>query len=227
MRAWAYRDPDAIATFALELYENGSSYIGDYKVKVCKELLNSTWMQKNYNAPITAAVWMICGALANTVYDIFEGSPGDDSSTRTSRLAEWLKKTNQYSDDPKAHTRHVWGWLLGKPCINHALTLKPDSHTDVILSINTKILLKITSTPSINLPPSYKGGVHWVMLNKPIFVVNDKVHMDIWTWSKNIKLVISEEQFNKHYYGSIIAYSDQPKRNIPQGSIQYDFFDIH
>ncbi len=208
--------PDAIAKFAIELYKTGSSYIGDYQVKACKELLNSTWMRKNYNTPITAAVWMICGALADSSYDIFEGLPDDDSGTRTSRLVEWLKKTNQYYDSPEVHTGHVWSRLIGKSFIDYALKLKPDSYTDVLIAIKSNMMLKAKSISRI--PAWLYVGGHWVILNKPILIVDAKVHLDIWTWGDNFKLVISKDDFNKgfdEYHGSIVAYSSTPKRNKP------------
>ena len=211
LRTWAYRDPDAVAEFAIELYKTGKSNIGDYKVKACKQLLNSTWI-KEHNVPIGAAVWMICGALADSEFNFFEGSPDDDSGTGDNWLALWLKKTNQYYKKPKVYTRNIWGIIPRKSHIDHALKLKPDSYTDVIIVINTYMFVKGKSSPHIAISPSYKGRPHYVALNKPISIVNGNVHISIWTWAKSYELVISKEHFNDLFHGSIVAYSNKPKR---------------
>jgi hypothetical protein len=83
LRAWAYRDPVAVAKFTLDLYANGAAEIGDYKVSASSDHLQSDWMtiplvpdppdpdEFKFNRwgvgnQITESVWMICGALAAT-----------------------------------------------------------------------------------------------------------------------------------------------------------------
>lgn len=86
LRAWAYRDPVAVANFALALYANGSARIGDYPIKASDEHLQSKWMKIplvpdptvyqsgawGVGNRITECVWMICGALAATEAGSFE-----------------------------------------------------------------------------------------------------------------------------------------------------------
>lgn len=211
LRTWAYRDPDAIAEFAIELYKTGRSNIGNYKVEACKQLLNFVWL-KEHNAHIGSAVWMICGALADSEFDFFDGSPQDNSGTRPDWLALWLKNTNQYYKKPVVHKRNIWGLIPRKSHIDHALKLKPDSYTDIIISINTCMFVKGKTFPQIKFSSSHNYKLHFVVLDKPISMVNRNVHMNIWSWTKNYELFISKEHFNDYFYDSIIAHSNKPKR---------------
>ncbi len=86
LRAWAYRDPAAVARFTIDLYAKGSAKIGDYAVSASSEHLASTWMQIpqvpdpavyasgqwGVGNRITESVWMVCGALAATEAGSFE-----------------------------------------------------------------------------------------------------------------------------------------------------------
>jgi hypothetical protein len=45
LRAWAYRDPAAVARFTIDLYAKGSAKIGNYPVSASAEHLASKWMR--------------------------------------------------------------------------------------------------------------------------------------------------------------------------------------
>jgi hypothetical protein len=86
LRAWLLRDPLAVLQFATTLFETGQSHINQYPVTADPKLLQSDYIQRNLNAPITSAVWMICGALADAEDDFvakFGGDPSEKISLGT------------------------------------------------------------------------------------------------------------------------------------------------
>ena len=233
LRAWAYRDPDAVIAFAKTLYEQGAAQMrpadsteSGYSVTPEDTLLNSDWMVNHPDNSLTAredsiseAVWMICGALTDTENDImpdFDGYPegtGDDG-TINSELESWLEATKLYGSIEEV----TWPALNGVD-VTDVQKHPPDEFTDVFLNINANMLRNAESvTPSDALTPDflrppYHGGVnglvsnHYVMLNKPIEVRNDRIFMNIWTWGGNYDMVISIDHFNDDYYGLIAARS--------------------
>jgi hypothetical protein len=102
LRAWVSRDPISVVQFVTELFENGNANIGSYQVQAADVLLRNDYILKEPYNLITSAVWMICGALADTEDDLvsdFDGNPpgGSSTGTYTWELKNWLDATKLYS----------------------------------------------------------------------------------------------------------------------------------
>jgi hypothetical protein len=148
LRSWAYRDPVAVAQFAIDLYMNGSGKIGDFTVSPDNDMLWCTWLVQppvpsptdfalfawGPGNPISECVWMICGGLANITKtsiaviaglfvpgqpDKFNGFPA--SNVWTLALPE-----------------NIRGWLIKTGC--YASVVDTMDVTDKVLGNNHKTL---------------------------------------------------------------------------------------
>lgn len=241
LRAWIYRDPKAVVKLALDLFGTGKATIADYRVQACDALLDCPYLKNTPQDPITETVWMICSALADSEDDIapdFDGYPSDDwsvlwsESSMESEVKRWLEKTGIYQS-VQSNIWNCFNFIPGKPDVSTALTLKPDHLTDVLLCINSNMFLNIDSSvpdglkTKVRPETGVKAAVsnHWIVLNQPIQVVANKVHMNIWTWGGNYDVVLSVDAFNVDFYGYITAAArtNYPKRTLQLNPPDADF----
>ncbi len=182
LRAWAYRDPVAVAKFAIDLYTNGNAKIGDYPISASGDQLECPWMilpqvpdpkyvQKGKwgcGNQITESVWMICGALAatedNTLEHLTLGgrvpplpiskfSGYPASDLSTYTLPSELKRWLQKTNCYPDGVDDNTQVVGGKSLsADTAITNSFGDDVDVFLCINANMLHRAIITPNLLLP---------------------------------------------------------------------------
>ena len=114
----------------------------------------------------------------------------------------WLEKTSLYQN-----VMVDASWIKPKG-IHHAKSLAPDSQTDVILFINSRMLNKnLVAANSMNLTDTIlnKFPNHYVVLTSKITETSGNIKFSCWTWGKIREYEVSHNVFKNNYYGAIIA----------------------
>lgn len=214
LRAWACRDPVAVARFTLELYAKGSAKIGDYAVGASGDHLQSKWMKipllpdvSVYDAGkwgvgnrITESVWMVCGALAATEDGTFEHSTlghnippipvpkfnGQPASDlSTLTLPGELKRWLDKTGCYAGGVEDRTSTVGGKSLADDSVVTSDfDDSVDVFLCINVNLFAHASFTPSH--APVAAGGAPLNWFPNHWVVLKDKITQSAGTVSMNI-----------------------------------------
>lgn len=130
LRAWALHDHASLARFAIRLYDTGASEIGGFEVKPDTALFEK-YVPGGQLAP--AADWM----LLRTLQDIEEcipcgQSPGD--------IVKWLNASGLFHSVLDETAANPAGLPVARKGMHHALELKPNRYTEVILHVNLDLI---------------------------------------------------------------------------------------
>ncbi len=137
---WNARDPVGFATYATELYDAGTSFIGNLEIAPRAEILSFDFNSVRAQAFTWAADWMVLGAIKNSLNVWWQPSwVGDPSQTlagltRPEELESWLMATGIYG---AVRNEANWAWEKGLP---HALGLVQAEGTDIAILINANLL---------------------------------------------------------------------------------------
>ncbi|MBW4463662.1 MAG: hypothetical protein KME47_25980 [Nodosilinea sp. WJT8-NPBG4] len=205
---WNGRDPLGFATFATDLYDTGTGYIGRLEVTPNSDLVEADFSKFSDRANTWAADWMVLGALRNSP-DVWwqpswKGDPGQELAglTRPEELAAWLEATGIYET-----VENEANWVEEKG-VPHALNLVQQDGRDIALLLH------------INLINYAKGGAideslilssfpnHFVVLISDVYLNPQQTHVNLslWTWGDtNRMLSVPIRAFVKNYYGAVIA----------------------
>lgn len=204
---WLKRDPEAVRRYVTELYNTGSSHIGNLKITASEKLRSQNFDDvKKAVKEIQATDWMMMTALRSTNYpETYKGTDNTWwqtllSSTPTGTVVDWLKATGLYTE-VQDKTFSIYPVPINLDAYRHATledaqALGDPSKQDIILSIK----------PGILGVDSWGG--HFIVLEEtPTLVEGDKVKLKYWTWgySEVQPLTLSKEQFKKAYFGGIVA----------------------
>jgi hypothetical protein len=207
---WLKRDPEAVKRYVTELYNTGSSHIGNLKITASEKLRSQNFDDvkkavKEIQATdkeIQATDWMMMTALRSTNYpETYKGTDNTWwqtllSSTSPSTVVDWLKATGLYREIKNETFIRIDPTAIRYATLKHAQDLGDPSTQDIILSIKPGIL------------GGDNSGGHFIVLEEtPTLVEGDKVKLKYWTWgySEAQPLTLSKEQFEKAYFGGIVA----------------------
>ncbi len=212
LRIWLERDPLAVAKFACKLYDTGKSNINDYKVEPDDDsLLGEDYeaiKQANGGTLAPEADWMILGSIRDSenLYFDYEGKPEEDVSAATTpgEVKEFLEATKLYST-----VKDEANFYLVKG-IDHALSLRLTPSKDIILLINSHILIEMKVKEGKKKSDDFILSAfpnHFVVLASDIEEYLDgSLKLSLWTWGSEMKeATIEKSVFEKNYYGAIIA----------------------
>ncbi len=214
LRAWAYRDPAAVARFTIDLYNTGNAKIGDYPVRASAEHLASKWMriplvpdpavyaagQWGVGNRITESVWMVCGALAATEAGSYEHSTLGD---KIPPIPISTFKGPPASDLTTLTLPGELGrWLVKTGCYpggvedrtrtaggrtlaeDSVITSDFDSSVDVFLCINANLFVNATCTPACSPPGAVGAPLDW--FPNHWVVLKDKIVVSAGTVHMNL-----------------------------------------
>jgi hypothetical protein len=204
---WARRDPVSFVRYAIQLYEDGYGYIGDYKVTPGSDLVNQDYkaVVPRMKSLCPIAEWMFMSALRDeaNAFNDFQGTPEEDVSglTTPAELASWLTSTGVYRS-----VRDEGNWVFTKS-LSHALALSPSPNTDVSLLIHAHVLANAAAGGKKKDSGLLQGFPnHFVVLESPIWQLpNGKVKFDCWTWGGKVGVEVDPKVFEANYYGAVIA----------------------
>jgi hypothetical protein len=221
LRFWLRRDPDAVARFACELYDHGTSPIGGVRVTANERLRKRDYLADlAHDDRCPPGQWMVLGAIQDHIavggffgtpdqswtsfIDLHEGSNPRD-------LVPLLKATGLYRD---VDDRVDWTSIVlprlpwtpfPRPSLKDALALAPGDTSDVILLVNDCFLA------GGGIPSGWLGRIqldfpnHYVALQTPLTVTDGYVTGRIWTWADYQDLHVGQAQFLRNYYGSVVS----------------------
>lgn len=207
-RIWLERDPEAVKRYVTELYNTGSSHIGNLEIKASESLRGQNFDDIKKAIGIQATDWIMMSALRDSGnnYLHYKGNNNllEDylSDTSPTELKKWLEATGLYQ---KVENNSIGPLSSNKANFNldHALNLvSPSSEKDVILLIDTGM---INEDKPWSWVPSLAPN-HYIVLTSPILVQGDNVSFEYWTWDYKPKsTTISKAQFEKFYWGGIVG----------------------
>jgi hypothetical protein len=231
LRAWAYRNPDAIVPFATQLYTKGTTKLdanasGD-DVKANGDLLSNPYMKNNPHNAMGEAFWMIAGSLSNT-----NGLPMTQQGaldqltniTLPGTLIDWLNKTHIYDKIEENVS------IDQTKTFEEAKDLAPDNQTDVFFFLNCNMMEKGTVNPTVSVPHS--GDIlnwfpnHWLMLTEKMTLTGNIIKMKFWSWGGYHEMTLTVDSFNDDFFGYVkaTANSKYPKRTISPMPLYNDTF---
>lgn len=205
---WAARDPLAFATFATDLYDSGTGYIGSLEVTPDSDLVEADFYEFSDRADTWAADWMILGAIRNSL-DVWwqpdwSGDPDQALAglTRPEELAEWLEATGLYES---VSCEANWVEEKGVP---HALNLSHQDGRDIALLININLIRYAKGTEIDESLILSHFPNHFVVLLSEVYLNPQQTHVNLslWTWGDTeVMLSVPVAAFVKNYYGAVVA----------------------
>ena len=184
-RLWIEFDPDAFVEFAVRLFQNGQSKIGNLDIVPNTSLLNkdySTVSQFNCKP----AEWMIMSALRDSEniiieYDGDDSGLGLDAMTRPSEIVNWLEFTGLYSNVSSLINSTILGTNFNVSQINDIFDKYGDK-VDIILIIDAGVLPNVHT--GVPLPE------HYILLTSGFRYDKNETFgssygFDYWTWGKD------------------------------------------
>lgn len=205
---WNGRDPVGFATYATDLYDSGTGYIGSLEISPNADILEMDFSAISEQANTWAADWMVLGAIRNSLNVWWQPSWAGDPSqelaglTRPEELAEWLTATGIYET-----VENEANWVEEKG-IPHALNLRQQEGRDMALLLNTNLLKAAQGSALdrsilLSLFPN-----HFVVLINEVLLDPQETHvkLSLWTWGDtSIMLNVPKRAFVENYYGAVIA----------------------
>lgn len=206
-RCWAERDPVSFVRYAIQLYEDGYGYIGNYKVTPGGDLVGQDYaaVVPRMKVVCPVAEWMFMSALRDeaNAFNDFEGTPEEDVAglTTPAELADWFKSTGVYRN-----VRDEGNWVFTKS-LSHARGLSPSANTDVALLIHAHVLANAAAGGKKKDSGLLQGFPnHFVVLKSPVWQLpNGKVKFECWTWGGNVTVEVDPNVFEANYYGAVIG----------------------
>ena len=201
---WLKRDPNAVRRYVTELYNTGSSHIGNFKITASESLRSQNFASLKINTKSTD--WMMMTALKSTNYpETYNGTDNTwwqrmISSTPRNTIKEWLSATGLYQRVENKQFNPTAATLENQLNLGSS-----SSEKDVILNIDLRMLYYIKEdTPwwrNISWQPE-----HYIVLASPILVKGDNISFNYWTsgWEPQ-HLSVDKAQFKKFYWGGIVA----------------------
>jgi hypothetical protein len=193
----AFDSPAAYARFAVELYENGKTKLGDLTIDPssdCREYAPP--------APMSPADWLTAASLRDSENFWFNYSAvdDDDSSTRLPEMANWFVSAG-YKD---VHYENNTFYNLERSDINIVNRYFSAGYR-VVLRINSKLLYREHQNEKSS------RGNHVIILRSPISIVGDSISLKVYTWGEVMKPIpalgtqMSPDGFLEHWYGYVVA----------------------
>jgi hypothetical protein len=206
---WNGRDPVGFATYATELYDTGTGYIGSLEISPSVDILETDFNVISEQANTWAADWMLLGAIRNSLnvwwQPTWVGDPDQELAglTRPEELAEWLSATGIYET-----VENEANWVVEKG-IPHALNLRQQAGRDIALLINTNLIKAAAENPKLDrdfllslFPSHFVVAVNEVLLD----LQETHVQLSLWTWGDtSLMLKVPKQAFVENYYGAVIA----------------------
>lgn len=196
------------ATYATDLYDTGTGYIGSLEISPNADILEMDFSVISNQANTWAADWIVLGAIRNSLnvwwQPSWEGNPSQELAglTRPEELAEWLTATGIYET-----VENEANWVEEKG-IPHALNLRQQEGRDIALLIHSNLLKAaqgsaLDQSILLSLFPN-----HFVVLINEVLLNPQETHvqLSLWTWGNtSIMLSVPKQAFVENYYGAVIA----------------------
>jgi hypothetical protein len=183
------------AGFAIKLYENGSSKIGDMLIEPSKGC-------RNYSPPMamSPADWLTAASLRdseNWWFDVDDADVGFSAGTSIGEIEKWFERAGYNDVESEDH--------LVRNLNESDLALLNRYFGEgrrVVLRINSKLLYAATQSET-----THKGN-HVVVLRSPIAYSPQTVFLTVYTWGRgNFRIpqggTLSEADFLNDLYGYV------------------------
>jgi hypothetical protein len=204
---WLRRDPEAVATFASRLFDEGRSAIGDLPV-VASPALRSVRPGADPRSEVCpAADWMMMAALRDSTNRMLRyahlGGPAEAAAaiTMPGAMRRWLSATGLFVDVSDQTT------LVRRPARAHARSLRPGPDREVLLLVAQEMLRSPVSRLGrardrvVGLVPN-----HWVILRSPVDTDDaGSVTFRFWSWGAQYQATLSPAGFARGYHGCLDA----------------------
>jgi len=230
---WIDVEPEAFVDFAVELYESGTSNIGDIIITPNSSLLSTDISLINSHCPanqtpIPIADWMIMSSLRNTTVNPTTGAidGGEVSGQWSSFIMDHLTATNLYYED-SIHKEDELG-ASDKETVNQKIKRDGD-RSDLIIWVDADIV----NGKSLGYFPT---SDHFVVLTSDFYKItgdDDHDYFDCWCWAKNnVKLSVTWYEFVMHVGPFIYAtrkdayWYQLPGKAIEIATGQYENKDV-
>lgn len=210
LRAWARRDPAAIARFACDLYDHGEASLGGRTIRPFPGSLidadHAALAAAHRDVP-EAADWLLMGALRDSENAVapFRGLPADNVSGMTfpSELVRWLEATGCYRRVVDRTTPLVPSTLAA------ARALAPSADTDVFVLVHLHALRELRQPTGRRRAAQFLLGAfpnHWAALVAPIEdAPGDRLRLRIWSWGTVLDGELARETWRANFYGAVVA----------------------
>ena len=207
INVWAQDAPDAYATFATALFDNGAANLapnqagGGLRITASNALLQADYgaiatrmMAKGFPVP-SQADWMVMSALRDStnLFVRFTGDPDDwvshnlgDGASPLGDLDSWL--------------RNAGAWVSVVDLSNVLLTASLDE-AKRLEPIRSRCLLNIDVGMLVN-----DTGRHTVVLRSPITETGGFVTLKVWSWAGLRDVNITKQKFEDTYFGANVAF---------------------
>jgi hypothetical protein len=216
---WFKDDPVSATKFVTELYDNGDSKIGDYKVSAHRSFLlnfndysSLAKRQEKYFSTEPPSIiptepkywfvdWMMLSALRNQAnpYLPYTGDPTSvwnesrGGGTFLTEIKEWLQSAKLY-DSVDVTTGDI--------------TQKDGS------SNHKEDVVIIAVDPNLLYPDQFPpNSGHIIVPESPINASKNKVSFILWTWGKKFLGNFRKEDFKKYYQGAIVVKKKNNQRH--------------
>jgi hypothetical protein len=211
---WLHRDPEAVATYATMLFDEGRSAIGDLPVVASPGLHAVRHGAGRRGEPCPPADWMMMAALRDAANRALryahQGGPAEAAAAITlpGAMRRWLAATGLFAEIADETT------LVRRPAPEHARTLRPGPDREVLLLVAQEML----RSPASRLARARDRVVglfpnHWVVLRSPIGTDDGQVTFRFWSWGAEYIATLSSGGFRRGYHGCLNAQvrtADQP-----------------
>jgi hypothetical protein len=214
---WINRDPEAFATFATTLFDNGAASIGALTVTPDATLVSAdygTLVSRGSGSPPEQADWMILGALRNA-HQVFwqpswAGDPQQELAalTRPEEVNDWFQATGIFA---KVANEANWATVAGIP---HASSIVLAEGASAVLLIHMNLIAQATidgkpAVATVNQDNTFLMNQfpnHYVHLLSEVVpsIDNTSVKLSIWSWGQSfLNMVVPQQAFVDNYYGAI------------------------
>jgi hypothetical protein len=199
-RIWAEDDPEAFVQFALTLYEQGISGIGDLAVVVDDPAAEGNQLEADFELVLAAASaankrrpqlaeWLVLGALQNAFND---------------RWGDWDGSLED--DDVGVYARTLVPWLRAAGYRVRSKTRLQGVRPAATLSPTASRVLMLVDAYALGQGHERSGYAnHFVVLLDKVRQVGDQVQFTVWTWGQVLDVTTDVETFEDSFYGALVA----------------------
>jgi hypothetical protein len=217
VRAWARRDPLAVARLGTDLYQEGKGIIGtSLPVEPSQRLIDAdyTAIRTEYDSRPgnnsfmnNASSWMVLSSLRNSenIFPRFDGTAESQVSgiTTPREIEKWMRASGLY------HTVRNEANIFFQKGLAHLYSLRPDSDTDVLVFMNAQ-LIAVMRDPSQGIKDKAEYWFvpnHIVSLEQPAIPgpTSNESTVNFWTWGLFATGAVSNDAIEQNYWGAVIG----------------------
>ena len=202
---WFRRDPEAATSYAIRLFEEGRSAIGDLAVRPSWRLRRALFDGGLLGEPCPAADWMMMAALRDSTNRMLRyshpGGPREAAAaiTMPGAMRRWLTATGLFAAVRDETT------LVRRLSLDHARSLPADADVFVLLA------QEMLRTPArwIGRARDHVVGLvpnHWILLRSPVELTEKgEATFRFWSWGGLYAATVPRHRFVRGYHGCLVG----------------------